>query len=203
MKRKAALFLDRDGVINYDTKYPFRRRDIRFVPGALEFIASAHKKGWLIFIITNQAGIAKGLYDQADFISLMGWYCKQIEYNGGKINKVFYCPHHEEGEVSKFKIHCDCRKPGPGMFLVAANEYQINLRDSFFIGDRKTDGQAAINAGIKNFMFLDRHQNTRKQFVSAARRLKFLPGSTNIFSARRTTLISAPCLSDSATSPIR
>ena len=76
MKREAALFLDRDGVINYDTKYPYRRRDIRFVPWALEFIASAHKKGWLIFIITNQAGIAEGLYDQADFISLMGWYCK-------------------------------------------------------------------------------------------------------------------------------
>lgn len=171
MKQKSALFLDRDGVINQDTGYPHRIDQITFMEGALKFIRDATEEGWSIFIVTNQSGIARGYYSENQFLLLMDWYIKQIEHAGGKIKKIYYCPHHKNAASVKYRKKCNHRKPAPGMFLSAAAENDLDLTNSCFIGDQKTDEQAAENAGIGRFFYLKPH-DTEKQFMDILSMLK-------------------------------
>lgn len=173
MNKNRALFLDRDGVINKDTGYPYQIEDIVFVKGALKFIKNATKAGWPIFIITNQAGIARGYYSENAFFCLMDWYIQQIEQAGGKIKKFYYCPHHENAVSKRYRKKCQHRKPAPGMFLSAAYEYGLDLSNSCFIGDRATDEQAAKNAGIQHYFYINPH-NTEIQFSRILSVLKSL-----------------------------
>lgn len=145
-----ALFLDRDGIINIDHGYVHKIEDFEFVEGIFELCQLAVAKGYDIFVITNQAGIARGLYTVADFNTLTSWMSEQFKKQGITIQEVFYCPHHPTKGINEFKMSCQCRKPAPGMILQAQEKYTIDLEQSIFIGDKPSDMQAAEAAGISN-----------------------------------------------------
>jgi D-glycero-D-manno-heptose 1,7-bisphosphate phosphatase len=148
MKHKA-LFLDRDGTINIEKNYIYKIEDFEFINGIIELIKNYQKQGFLIFIITNQAGIARGFYTENDYQILTHWMLKQFETKEIKITKVYHCPHHPEitGE-------CNFRKPNPGMILQAIDEYNIDPANSVLIGDKKSDILAGKNAGIGKNIYI-------------------------------------------------
>jgi D-glycero-D-manno-heptose 1,7-bisphosphate phosphatase len=114
----------------------------------------AHHKGYEIFVITNQSGIARGKYTVEQFNQLTLWMVEQFKSKGIVIADVYYCPHHPVKGVGEYKVACDCRKPEPGMILSAAKKYDIDLAKSIFIGDKVSDMQAAERAGIKSRILL-------------------------------------------------
>ena len=143
-----AIFFDRDGVINAGIP-KYKRVDsidkIELLPNALKGLRLLASFDYKFFFVTNQAGIAEGLISRADFNEINNEVLRQIEPSGIKINKTYVCPH---GEDSK----CECRKPKPKLLRDAASEYDINLANSWVIGDRLTDIQAGINAGTKTIL---------------------------------------------------
>jgi len=149
MIKSKALFLDRDGVINKEKNYVFKIEDFEFIDGIFDFCEYFQRKGYLIFVITNQAGIARGFYSENDFSTLTDWMVGQFEQRNICISKVYHCPHHPE-----ITGPCDCRKPNPGMILQAADEFNLELRESILVGDYEHDLKAGENAGIvKNYLF--------------------------------------------------
>ena len=144
-----ALFLDRDGIINVDQGYVHKIADFEFVDGIFELCLRAIAKGYQIFVITNQAGIARGYYDIATFEKLSKWMVDEFAKKDVEITKVYYCPHHPSKGVNEFVSSCQCRKPEPGMILKAQQEFSINIEESTFIGDKISDMEAASNAGIE------------------------------------------------------
>ena len=142
MKSKA-LFLDRDGVINKEINYLYRIEDFIFNDGIFELCEKFIKKGYLIIVITNQAGIAKGFYTEKDYTSLTNWMNDEFYKCGITISKVYHCPHHPD--ITGF---CNCRKPNPQMILDAESEFDLDLSESVLIGDKISDIYAGINAKI-------------------------------------------------------
>ncbi len=142
MKNKA-LFLDRDGVINVDKVHVYKIEDFEFTTGIFELAKRYQDEGFLIFVITNQAGIAKGLYTEEQFLKLTDWMVERFAEKGITITKVYYCPHHPDHDGE-----CSCRKPNPGMILQAIEEYDIDPVMSVLIGDRESDVEAGKLAGI-------------------------------------------------------
>lgn len=162
-----ALYLDRDGIINKDHGYVHKIKDFEFVTGIFELCQQAIEKGFKIFVITNQAGIARGYYDIATFEVLSKWMTDKFAEQNITIEKVFFCPHHPNKGVNEFVQHCDCRKPKPGMIFQAAKEFSINNNLSIFIGDKMSDMQAAENAGIKHKILVDsRYHNDDESTLS-------------------------------------
>ena len=150
-----ALFLDRDGIINVDHGYVHKPENFEFVEGIFELCQRAIEKGYQIFVITNQAGIARGYYDVATFETLSKWMVNEFAKHKVTISKVYFCPHHPTKGVNDFVMSCKCRKPEPGMINQAKEEYAITLMESIFIGDKISDMQAAYNAGIKSRILVD------------------------------------------------
>ena len=150
---QAAIFLDRDGVINYDHEYTYQIKDFIFIPDVFEVCKQFIQLGYQLIIITNQSGIARGYYSEQDFENLNQWMLEQFKINGIEIKAVYYCPHHPEKGLDKYKTACDCRKPEPGMIKQAALEHQIDLPQSILIGDNLSDIKAGKAAGVgKNFL---------------------------------------------------
>ncbi|WP_270983326.1 D-glycero-alpha-D-manno-heptose-1,7-bisphosphate 7-phosphatase [Campylobacter helveticus] len=147
---KKALFLDRDGVINVDKKYVHKIEDFEFCEGIFKLCRIFTQKNYLIFVITNQSGIARGYYGEKDFATLSAFMCEEFAKKGILINKIYHCPHLEG---------CECRKPKPGMFLKAYEEFDIDRENSFFIGDNLTDMQAGLKAGLKKLYLINSTQN--------------------------------------------
>jgi D-glycero-D-manno-heptose 1,7-bisphosphate phosphatase len=138
-----ALFIDRDGVINVDKGHVFLIEDFEFSEGVLDLCRKYFNTGYLIIVVTNQAGIAKGLYTEEDFINLTEWMTGQFKDNGITITKVYYCPHHPE-----ISGPCRCRKPEPGMLLQAVKEFDLKISECILIGDKESDLEAGRRAGI-------------------------------------------------------
>jgi len=139
-----ASFLDRDGVINKDFGYVGKVEDFEFQDGIFELLHLLQDLGFLLFIVTNQSGIARGYYTEKDFYKLSDWMKNELKKKGIKIKDIAFCPHYPDitGE-------CDCRKPKAGMILDLARTYNIDLKNSIMIGDKETDMEAAIKSGIK------------------------------------------------------
>ena len=137
------IFLDRDGVINKEVNYLHKIENFEFISGVFESCVFFQKLGYRIIIITNQSGISKGYFDDKDYQILTKWMLKQFVKNGVRILDTFYCPHSPES-------NCDCRKPKPGMFIEAKKNHDIDLNNSWMIGDKETDIQAANSIGITN-----------------------------------------------------
>lgn len=146
-----ALFLDRDGVINVDYAYVHRSENFEFIDGIFELCLHYQQLGYLIFVVTNQSGIARGYYSEKDFLYLSTWMVQQFEEHGVSISKVYFCPHHEEISGS-----CSCRKPEPGMLLQAQKEYDLDLENSILVGDSQRDIEAAARAGVKESYLFDK-----------------------------------------------
>jgi D-glycero-D-manno-heptose 1,7-bisphosphate phosphatase len=138
-----ALFIDRDGVINIDKGHVYLARDFEFTKDIFEICNRYAMDGYLLIVITNQAGIAKGIYSEDDFLKLTEWMISRFLDNGIEIAKVYYCPHHPD-----FTGPCNCRKPEPGMILQAVKEFNLDIRQCVLIGDMESDLQAGRNAGI-------------------------------------------------------
>ncbi|TDK66529.1 D-glycero-alpha-D-manno-heptose-1,7-bisphosphate 7-phosphatase [Sapientia aquatica] len=156
-----ALFLDRDGVINHDEGYTSKIEDFRFIDGIFELCREAKRQGYLIIVVTNQAGIGRGYYTEQDFLILTDWMKKRFEEEGAPITDVYFCPYHAEHGVGEYKKESLDRKPNPGMLLKAAEKYQIDLSRSIMIGDKESDMEAAGNAGVsgKVIFSLDASEN--------------------------------------------
>ncbi|MBO1520345.1 D-glycero-beta-D-manno-heptose 1,7-bisphosphate 7-phosphatase [Oceanisphaera pacifica] len=144
----AAIFLDRDGVINQDTGYVSKRDDFIFIDGVIDAMKLLKEKGYQLVIITNQSGIARGLFSEDDFISLTEWMDWSLSDRGVDLDGFYFCPHHPSEGSSENTQVCDCRKPAPGMFIDAIDDLGINAGASYMVGDKVSDLQAAQAAGV-------------------------------------------------------
>ena len=140
---RKALFLDRDGVINIEKHHAYRKEDFEFTKGIFELCKEYAAAEYLIIVITNQAGIAKGYYTEADFYSLTDWMIEQFRAQGVIISRVYHCPHHPD-----ITGPCECRKPNPGMILKAIKDFDLDISECALIGDKESDLLAGRNAGI-------------------------------------------------------
>lgn len=140
-----AVFLDRDGTINVEKNHMYKPEDWEWIDGAIEVIKGFNRHGYLVIVITNQAGVARGLYTCQDIDRLHDYVNKLLQKEGAKIDGYYYCPHHPHfGEVRD----CDCRKPKAGLLFQAQAAYEIDLKRSFLIGDKASDISAGYLAGV-------------------------------------------------------
>ena len=160
--KNKALFLDRDGVINVDYGYVSKIENFYFIDGIFELCLRAQKSGYLIVIVTNQAGIAKGKYTEDQFLKLTKWMENQFINHKIKIAKTFYCPYHAEGIIEKYKQDSYDRKPNPGMILKAIDEFNIDPQKSIIIGDKESDIKAGEFANIPNRILFSNSQSLEK-----------------------------------------
>lgn len=154
---KKCIFLDRDGNINVEKEYLHKIEDFDFEKGALEAILTFSDSEYLIVVVTNQSGIARGYYTEEDVIELHGHLKKKIEDAGGRVDGFYYCPHHPEKGIGKYKENCDCRKPEPGMFLQAKEDLDIDFSQSIMVGDKMSDVEAGKRLGMRGILVRTGH----------------------------------------------
>jgi D-glycero-D-manno-heptose 1,7-bisphosphate phosphatase len=148
-----ALFMDRDGVVNEEVGYLHQTDEVRFVDGIFSLCRTAAGLGYRLIVVTNQAGIARGYYSEADFDALMEFMRGELRAEGVELDAVYYCPFHPEHGVGKYKQEHEDRKPGTGMLRRGAREFGVDLSESVMVGDRCSDVGAANAAGLRQ-MFL-------------------------------------------------
>jgi len=150
---RPALFLDRDGVINVDRHYIFRREDFEWIPGAQDVIRRFNAMGWWVFVVTNQSGIARGFYTEDDMQVLHDWMSAELAKAGAHIDRIYHCPFHEDGTIARYRRDSYDRKPKPGMLIRAMTDFPVIKERSFLIGDKQADLDAAKAAGVRGFLF--------------------------------------------------
>ena len=143
-----AIILDRDGTINIEKDYLHKIEDFEFEEGVVEGLKILSNLGYIFVVVTNQSGIARGYYTEEDLIKLNNHISDILEKDGIRIEKFYYCPHHPEKGVGKYKVECECRKPNPGMLEEAIREFNIDREKSFMVGDNISDVEAGINARV-------------------------------------------------------
>ena len=144
-----ALFLDRDGVINVDHGYVHRPEQFEFTAGIFELVRFAvHDLAWPVVVTTNQAGIGRGIFDEATFQSLTDWMCDRFRREQAPITRVYHCPYHPIHGLGGYRLDHAWRKPKPGMILQAAADLNLDLPRSILIGDKISDIEAGTTAGI-------------------------------------------------------
>lgn len=149
-----AVFLDRDGVLDIDVGYIYRPDQVQWVPGAKETVALLKQLGYHVYVVTNQSGIARGYYTQKDMEALHDYMNQELEQAGGRIDQFYFCPHHpRKGVIPELVVPCACRKPRPGMILQAFADHDLDREGSFLMGDRMSDVDAALSAGIPGYLF--------------------------------------------------
>lgn len=141
-------------MINREIGYLSRPEQVEFVPGIFDLCRSAQILGYKLIVITNQAGIARGLYTEDDFHVLMDWMLDQFTRAQISVDGYYYCPHHPDYGIGRYRRACDDRKPHPGMILRAASDHGIDLPRSILIGDRSSDIQAGAAAGVGSLFLL-------------------------------------------------
>lgn len=147
-----AVFLDRDGTINIEKNYLCRIEDFQYINGAIEALQILEKLGYLLIIVTNQSGIARGYYTEKEFLRLNQWMIKDLEQKGIHIAKVYFCPHHPDGIIKKYAAVCRCRKPATGLFWKAQEAFQIDMERSYAIGDKMRDVSICRESGIQGII---------------------------------------------------
>ena len=152
MQKKRAIFLDRDGTINEEVGYIEHLDRLRIIPEAYEAIRLINLSGFIAVVITNQAGIAKGLFNEDFVIKTNERLQEFLGQKGAAIDAFYFCPHHPTEGVPPYRMVCDCRKPAPGLFYQAARDMAIDLAASYMIGDRYRDMEAAHRAGVKGVL---------------------------------------------------
>jgi D-glycero-D-manno-heptose 1,7-bisphosphate phosphatase len=151
---RPTLFLDRDGVLNVDHGYVHRWEDWQWIAGAKEVIGAFNRAGWLVIVVTNQSGIGRGYYSEADMQVLHQHMRDDLAASGGRIDAIYHAPHHPEAAQDAYR-HPDPpdRKPNPGMLLRALADWPVDVAASILVGDKPSDLEAAERAGIRAFLF--------------------------------------------------
>ena len=148
ISKNKALFLDRDGVINLELKYVHSHAAFRFQDGIFELCRAAQTLGYLLLVVTNQSGIARGYYSESQFLKLTKWMIHQFDLRQVRIARVYYCPYHSTQGVGKYRYDSPDRKPKPGMLQRACSDFNLDLASSVLIGDQLSDISAATAAGV-------------------------------------------------------
>ena len=154
MDLRQAVFLDRDGTINVEVEYLQSVDQFRFIPGVPAALKRLQQAGFLLVVVTNQAGIGRGYYDEAALELVHRHMHAELAAAGVAIDACYFCPHHPEKGVGAYLQECGCRKPLPGMLQQAARELQIDLPRSFMVGDKLTDIEAGLSAGCRSLLVL-------------------------------------------------
>lgn len=153
-KLNKALFLDRDGVINLNHGYVHSVDSFDFIDGIFDLVRFAKSKGYVVIVVTNQAGIGRGYYSEEQFQQLTKWMCGVFDQEGAPIDRVYFSPYHPTAGLGIYRKDDETRKPRPGMLLSAKQDFGLSLEDSILVGDRPTDIQAGLSAGVgKNLLF--------------------------------------------------
>lgn len=147
-----AVFLDRDGTINIEKNYLHKIDEFEYLPGAVEGLKRIYDMGYLLIIVTNQSGIARGYYSEEELHQLNEWMISDLDTKGVKISKVYYCPHHPNASVARYRCDCNCRKPKTGMFWQAQKEFNIDLSESYAIGDKLRDLSICNETAVKGIL---------------------------------------------------
>lgn len=147
-----AVFLDRDGTINIEKKYLYKIEDFEYLKGVQEGLRLLQEEGYLLIIITNQSGIARGYYTEKNFFKLDQWMREDLKQAGITISETYYCPHHPDAEIAFYRKECNCRKPRLGLFYQAINRFDIELERSYAIGDKPRDLEICRNTDVKGFL---------------------------------------------------
>ncbi len=150
---RPAAFFDRDGVINVDRGYVGTADRFTLMPGAAAALRECRAAGLLVFVVTNQSGIARGYYDETALEALHAHMRVLLLREGAAIDDIAYCPHHPEAPLARYRLDCECRKPRPGMILDLARRWDVALSRSMLIGDKDSDIAAAQAAGVEGFLF--------------------------------------------------
>ncbi len=154
-----AVFLDRDGTINKDVGYLHEKDKFEYIEGAVEGLKALQDMGYVLVIVTNQSGIARDLFTEDDYLEFQSWIEDDLRSNGITIVGSYYCPHHPEAIVSKYRVECDCRKPKTGLFWRAASELNIDMDNSFAVGDKMRDLAIVNESGVKGFLVGENTEN--------------------------------------------
>jgi D-glycero-D-manno-heptose 1,7-bisphosphate phosphatase len=149
---RAAVFLDRDGVLLYDNGYLARLEDLRWYSCAIEAVRWLNRAGFLVFVLTNQGGIGLGLYSERFVRDTHDVMAKSLEAGGAHVDEWFFCPHHPRATIEALRMTCDCRKPEPGMVRAAQSARAIDLTRSFVVGDKATDMKLAQRVGARGVL---------------------------------------------------
>lgn len=149
---KKAVFLDRDGTINIDKDYLYQKEAFEFLPGVIEALKLLQTAGYLLFIITNQSGIARGYYTEEQFQELNHWMIQCLEKENIVITDVYYCPHLPNAKIAQYRKDCSCRKPALGLFQKAINTYDIDVEHSYAIGDKMRDCEICKQSLCRGFL---------------------------------------------------
>ena len=156
MKKINIAFLDRDGVINsgnFNNGYIGSQKYFKWIPGAIKAIKFLNEKNYKVVVVTNQSGVARGFFKIKDVKKIHSYIQKKLKENGAKIDAFYYCPFHKDGIVKKYKKNSLLRKPNIGMFNLVQKKWNIDKKNSFMIGDQKTDIEFAKRAKIKGYFF--------------------------------------------------
>ncbi len=151
---RRALFLDRDGVINTEVNYLYKIEDFKFIDGIFDLCKAAIEHNYRIIVVTNQSGIARGYYNEEDLAKLSKWMMRKFTERGIEISKIYACPHLIDADLESYRCDCPARKPNPGMLLQAKKDFNLDLSQCIFIGDKISDMEAGLRAGIADLILL-------------------------------------------------
>jgi D-glycero-D-manno-heptose 1,7-bisphosphate phosphatase len=163
-----AVFLDRDGVITQDPPHFAHRIDqLEIIPNSAEAIRLLNENGFKVVVVSNQSGVARGYYQELDIGLFNHAMAEELKKEGAFSDAIYYCPHHPEGKIERYRIDCDCRKPKPGMLKQAEKDLNLDLKRSFMVGDKVTDIEAGYSVGCKTILVLTGHGKDEVKKVDA------------------------------------
>lgn len=164
-----AVFLDRDGTVNVEKHYLHRIEDFEFLPGAVEGMRLLQEAGFLLIVVTNQSGIARGYYSEADFRRLNDWMLEKLASEGIRVAQVYYCPHLPDASVAQYRMDCNCRKPKLGMYEQAVCQFNLSYAGSYAIGDKLRDCAVCEKTDCHGFLI---EHNEKQDVIDAVKRGK-------------------------------
>lgn len=183
-EKRPAVFLDRDGTINLDKGYICRPEEWEFEAGSVEAIRLLNQAGYLVIVISNQAGIGMGHFAEAQVEKLHAWVLAELIKQGAQIDGFYFCPHHPEHGLGAYKTVCRCRKPAPGLIIQAAAEQNIDLARSYMIGDHNSDVEAGRAADVQPIFVRTGHGDHEEVKVAPD-----IPRAANLYEAVTTYIL--------------
>ena len=190
---RRAVFLDRDGVLNQDPPHYAHRLDqLELIPRSGMAVKILNEHGYMVIVISNQSGVARGYYTEREVFIFNNALLMKIQEFGGAVDAIYYCPHHPNAKIEKYRVDCLCRKPGPGMILQAAKEHHIDLQKSYVIGDKLSDIEAGKNAGCQTILVLTGHgidESSRMKDPDCLLACRFVRSCKQIYHRRKQHII--------------